>query len=96
MHAFRVQVIAGDGHPKFPMGFDSDGIVVVDSRDYDEAWRLASRRLIELGWSGVEVKGAILLPEEPDASTLSPQMRKAISMARDLTVAFVAYPQKAT
>jgi hypothetical protein len=96
MHTFRVRVTAGENHPTYPAGFDSDGIVVVDSRDHEAARKMAFDRLQELGWSQATVSGTILLADPLDASTFSPLLLKAVSLARELTVAVVIYPPKAT
>jgi hypothetical protein len=96
MHTFRVRVTAGEDHPNHPVGFDATGIVVVDSRDHEAARQMALDRLQHLGWSDTKISGAILLAEDLDASTLSPLMLQALSVARDITVAVVIYPPRAT
>ena len=95
MIVLKAFVTAGPDHPTFAAGSEVQAHIAVDSADWADAESRAAARLSELGWQSPRFEGAISLPDNPDLSHVSSQLREAVGLAKDLGVALVVYPRAA-
>jgi len=93
MHIFAITLEAGATHSSYPEGETVPAVCMVDSRDHDEAMRLAVTRLGELGWCQAQFTSSVLLAVEPDISSFTEIMREAYADAQRLKVSVIEYPE---
>jgi hypothetical protein len=93
MHIFSTTLTAGATHASYPEGESVPAVCMVDSRDHDEAMRLAVARLGELGWREAQFKTSVLLAVDPNISSFTEIMRDAYADARRFKVSIIEYPE---
>jgi hypothetical protein len=96
MIILKALVTAGPNHPTYPTGLEVQASVFVDSDDWPGAEALAATKLRELGWYSLNIKESVRLPTRPDLSSFTPQLHEAFNLAKNLGIALVVYPPRAT